>query len=363
MSRRAFIASLCAAALVAAALLSSGPSTATEVPDDLAFCVRMRAVAQSPAEIAWADTCLALAGRTAVPSPTAQPSTPGPTTATPTPTVAPTTAPTTASPSSTPPPTTAPTGFPTAATTGVPAGWVPRETRTSGMTVSSGVVQDIRIVGGNLTLTGPVTVRRVELVGGRLILSGAGCRGGAVIEDVSILRGSTTRSSDPEAIGPGGYTARRVELSGVPEGFRVGGRSSGCGPVVIEDSYAHIVAPDQCGDWHGDGLQGYDGPALTVRNTAIHFQERGGCGGTSPFFVPSNQGNTSAVVDGLLVSGGGYGFRLGVTGSVRGLAVVDGSWGYGPVDVRCSALTAWDARVVTSAGATVRALACTGSGT
>jgi hypothetical protein len=239
---------------------------------------------------------------------------------------------------------------------------VPAQTRTAGLTVSSGTVQDVRIVGGNLTLTGPVTVRRVEIVGGRIILSGAGCRGGVVIEDTSVLRGTTTRASDPEAIGPGGYTARRVKLDGVAEGFRVGGRSSGCGPVVIEDSYARVVAPDSCGDWHGDALQGYDGPAVTVRNSTLILAERGGCGGTAPFFVPSGQGNTSATVDGLLVQGGGFPFRLGVPGSVRNLAVVDRSWGYGPVDVRCSALSAWDARVVTPAGATVRTLACTGSG-
>jgi hypothetical protein len=241
---------------------------------------------------------------------------------------------------------------------------VPTQTRTTDLSVGSGTVQDLRLVGADLTITGAVTVRRVEIVGGRIILTSAGCRAGALIEDSSIIRapGQTTRGTDAEAIGPGGYTARRVKLDGVPEGFRVGGKSSGCGPVTIVDSYARIVAPDVCGDWHGDGLQGYDGPALTVRNVAIHFVERGGCGGTAPFFVPSGQGNTSADVDGLLVSGGGFSFRLGVAGSVRGLAVQDRSWGYGPVDVACSRLTAWEARVVTPDGATVRSLPCTGSG-
>ena len=45
--------------------------------------------------------------------------------------------------------------------------------------------------------------------------------------------------------------------------------------------------------------------------------------------------------------GGGFPFRLGVPGSVSGLKIVDDSWGYGPIDVNCSALTRWDAAIVT----------------
>jgi len=309
----------------------------------------MRAVAQSPDEIAWADTCLALAGRTpsSTHAPTQTPTSLAPTTVAPT-TVAPTTQ------TLTPTATAAPS-FPTAANTGAPAGWVPRETRTSTLRVTSGVVQDVRIVGANLELTGPVTVRRVELVGGRIVV--ANCRGGVVIEDTSVLRGQTTRASDPEAIGPGGYTARRVKIDGVAEGFRVGGRSSGCGPVVIEDSYARVVAPDSCADWHGDGAQLYDAPPVTIRNVSLILQERGGCGGTAALFGPDRQGNTSAVIDRLRVQGGGYPFRLGVPARVTGLDIVQG-WAYGPINVKCSVVTEWTARIVTSDGVFVRNQPC-----
>ena len=319
----------------------------------------MRSAAVTPDEIAWADTCLALAGR---PTPTALPATPGPTTTAPTPSPTPSSStsavPTPSSSGSTVPQTVTPTpqtGFPTAATTGVPPGWVPAQTRTSTLRVSSGTVQDVRIVGANLELTGPVTVRRVEIVGGRIVV--AGCRGGVVIEDTSVLRGQTTRSSDPEAIGPGGYTARRVKLDGVAEGFRVGGRSSGCGPVVIEDSYARVVAPDSCGDWHGDGTQLYDAPPVTIRNVSLILQERGGCGGTAAFFGPAAQGNSSADIERLRVQGGGYPFRLGVPGRVVGLDIVQG-WPYGPINVKCSVLTDWSARIVTASGAFVRNQPC-----
>jgi hypothetical protein len=101
-----------------------------------------------------------------------------------------------------------------------------------------------------------------------------------------------------------------------------------------------------CSDWHGDGIQGYDGGAVTVRNVTIDFQERGGCGGTAPFFYPRNQGNTSVDIDRLLVKGGGFSFRLGQPGTVRNLKIVQ-DWGYGPIDVRCSVVSVWSAHIVT----------------
>jgi hypothetical protein len=107
-----------------------------------------------------------------------------------------------------------------------------------------------------------------------------------------------------------------------------------------------VYPPNPCGDWHGDGIQGFDGPALTVRDVTIVMEEPGGCGGTAPFFYPRDQGNTSATIDGLLVQGGGVPFRLGMPGSVRGLKIVDGSWGYRPIDVRCSVLSSWGAVII-----------------
>jgi hypothetical protein len=144
----------------------------------------------------------------------------------------------------------------------------------------------------------------------------------------------------------GGYTARRVKIWRREEGFRAGGRSSGCGPVRIEDSFVKISVPPGCpGDPHSDGIQGFDGPPLTVRNTTIDFTEAA-CG-TAPFFVPESQGNTSVDVDRLLVMGGGATFRDGVPGRVRGLRIVDESWSYRPVDVECQLLRSWDAKLVT----------------
>jgi hypothetical protein len=236
-----------------------------------------------------------------------------------------------------PPPPLPVTGYPNPGNTGVPAGWVPVDTRGS-MTVSQSgsVIQDIRINGSLTINANDVTVRRVEVLGG-----GITTRNGTMLDQVSVISpGRTT-----EAVGPGGYTALRVKIHG-SEGFRVGGKSSGYGPVHIENSFALIEAPATCGDWHGDGVQGYDGPALTVRGLTIDFRERSGCGGTAPFFYPHSQGNTSADVERLLVMGGGAPLRLGMPGRVVGSAIVNNSWGYFPKDVKCSVITDWDVKIV-----------------
>jgi hypothetical protein len=299
----------------------------------------------SAAERQWLETCVsALTLPTTTPSGTSPPST---TTPAPTP-----------PPSTTQPPTPAP-GFPTPQATGVPAGWVPVSVRSTDLRVtqSGAVIQDIRFNGGNLIVDAPnVTVRRVEFLCGRINnVPGSVCRNGLVIEDTSFgfpAGPVTTRATDPPAIQHGGYTARRVKINGYPEGFRVGGKGAfACGPVTIEDSFARIVAPSPtCGDWHGDGIQGYDGPALTARNNTLELVERSGCGGTAPFFYPRNQGNTSITVDRLLVMGGGYSFRNGMPGTVRGLRIMERAGWYGPIDVRCSVMSVWEAQIVRVSG-------------
>jgi len=272
-----------------------------------------------------------------------------------------------------------PDAFPTPATTGVPGGWQPTQTRSASLTVSTPgtVVEDVRFTNGaslNLTPSADdVTVRRVEFLGGQINNQpgGEGCGNGLVVEDVSFLPHGG-RNAEPEnempAIQWGDYTARRVEVYRKGEGLFVGANSTGCdGPTLIEDSFIYVTLPPSfCGpgtlDWHTDGIQGYDGGPLTVDNTTVDAIEA--MCGTAPFFYPRNQGNTSANINHLLVAGGGYSFRLGTPGSVHDLKVVDQAWGHGPIDVRCSALSAWDAEVVTwdrstyQPDGTVRSLPC-----
>lgn len=240
--------------------------------------------------------------------------------------------------------------FPNPSNTGVPGGWKPTRTRTTDLRVTKPgtVVQNVLLKNADLLVDAPnVTIRNVELLGGRINnMPSSTCRNGTVIENTTIMPppGKSSSVDTEGVISYGGYTARRVKIWRRSEGFRDGAVSDGCGPVKIFNSFAKIVIPKGRCDLHADGIQGYDGPPLTVRNTTVDFY--GASCGTAPFFVPKEQGNTRATVNRLLVMGGGYPFRLGVKGSVRNLRIVQGSWQFGPVDVNCKALNHWDARIV-----------------
>ena len=260
--------------------------------------------------------------------------------------------------------------FPTRSSVGLPSGWTPKQVVSGDMTISTpgAVVEDLQITDGTIYVkANNVTLRRVQGRGAFVKTDpGSSCSSGLVIEDSTFVKNGTTTDGGTPVIGDGGFTVRRSVIDGLPEGIRAGGLDVGCGPVSVESSYLHIVSPDVCKDWHGDGLQGYGGDKVTVRQSTFVLDERNGCYGTAPFFYPSGQGNTSVDIDGLLVSGGGYAFRNGMPGTVKNLNVVDGDWGYGPVDVKCSVVTAWQAQTVKLASngtvTPVRSVACTGSG-
>ena len=240
------------------------------------------------------------------------------------------------------------TMWPGPGNTGVPAFWQPATTRNTTLTVTTpgAVVQDILFTNGagiNVRANN-VTIRRVLFQGGK-VDGGSGCPA-FHLDQVTFTRPGSANGDFP-TVQHGNYTADRVKMDGVTEGFRVGGAGAfGCGQVTLSNSWVRVQSPDQCQDWHGDGVQGYDGPKLIVRNVALWLDERS-CGGTAPFFYPRDQGNTSVDIDRLLVRGGGYSFRLGMPGTVRNLKLVEGSWFYGPINVRCSVLSVWDAQVAT----------------
>ena len=246
-----------------------------------------------------------------------------------------------------PPPIPASGEFPTPASTGVPPGWTPKQTRTTNLHVTQpgAVIEDVLLKNADIDVEAPnVTLRRVVLQGGVINnWPGRTCNPGLVVEQSTIepAPGQDYGNDTEGVISYGGYTAKSVKIWHRSEGFR----ASNCGPVRIEDSFALVTPPRPCGDWHGDGLQGYGADAITIRNVTLELDTTG-CGGTAPFFVPSGQGNTSVDVDRLLVKGGGYPFRLGVPGAVSGLKIADDSWAFGPVDVRCSVLNGWDAEIV-----------------
>lgn len=236
--------------------------------------------------------------------------------------------------------------YPTSTTTGVPSGWIPKLEWTGEQNVwdDGAVIEDVRLTDGLLFIRAKnVTLRRVELVDSRIINDyGRDCFNGMRLEDVSIVRGPGDVGMP--VVQSGGFTATRLKIDGLSEGIRVGEKSLGCGPVMVEDSWIRVSPPNECVqqkvDWHGDGIQGYMGPKITVRNSYIELAEVDGCLGTAAFFYP-DQGNTSATIDNVLMAGGSYVFRLGTPGSVTGLKVVEDSWVYGPVDVTDCAKVRW----------------------
>lgn len=317
----------------------------------------------------------------ATPKPTASPSvTPRPTptatptaTPTPTPTATPTPTPTptpTATPTPTPTPNPPRGGFPTRESAGLPDGWQPARQVTGDVWIreAGAVVEDLRVTNGTIYVDAPnVTLRRIDAVATSVVNDYRNiCRNGLVIEDSTFTPAARTTDQDLFVIGPGGYTVRNVLIDGLPEGLRAAGVDYGCGPVNVESSFIRVTSPTVCNDWHGDGIQGYYGDRLTVRNSVVIMEENNGCWGTAAFFYPHSQGNTSLDVDGLIVSGGGYPFRNGMPATVKNLHVLDGTWGYGPIDVKCSAVSTWQANVsrLDAAGQPVpiRPIACSMEG-
>lgn len=295
-------------------------------------------------------TPTATATATSSASPTAKPTTSTKPTA-PATSATPTASATTTTPGATPTATTSTGGsvsaaslFPTKTTTGVPSGWTPKKTVNGDYVISTdgAVVEDLRVNGGVLYIRGSnVTLRRVELVGARIVNNYAGeCYNGLRIEDTSILSGDDDEGMP--VVSSGGYTALRLKVDGPTEGLRAGEKGYGCGAILIQDSWVQVDPPEGCTTndyWHGDGFQGYMGPEVTIRNTYIGLGHNGDCVGTSPLFYP-DQGNTKITIDRVLLDGGGYSFRIGTKGTVNGLKIVDDSWKWGPMDVDdCSQVT------------------------
>ena len=234
---------------------------------------------------------------------------------------------------------------------GVPPGWKPAQTRATDLVVKKPgeVIEDLLLRNGaNLIVSAPdVTIRRVKLEGGHIQnWPGGPCSNGMLVEDTTIAppAGRSSSLDSEPAIGTGGYTARRVKIWRRSEGFRVGGRSGGCGPVRIEHSLAKMVIPDGHCEEHADGVQGFDGPPLTLSDTTVDFTEAA-CG-TAPVFLPDGQGNTSVAIRNVLLIGGGIPFRVSIPATVTDLRIADRSWVYAPVDVDCSLVRRWSARIV-----------------
>jgi hypothetical protein len=233
--------------------------------------------------------------------------------------------------------------FPTAATTGVPAGT--SLTTVSSVNLSSaGQVLDGRLVTGDVTVSANNVVIRNSEIRGRITNSSGGS---FTIQDS--LVGPVSGCASIEAVGYSNYTARRVRMRNVSDGFRVSGSN-----ILIEDSF--VLLCSQSGD-HSDGIQGYvGGNNVTVRHNTI--DQRPANDVTSPIFFADNS-RAATIVDNLIM-GGGYTLRIHDDFNpdvgpwiVTGNRIVNGAWTGGPVDTtntNCATTTWSDNRLVTIDG-------------
>jgi hypothetical protein len=160
------------------------------------------------------------------------------------------------------------------------------------------------------------------------------------------LVGPPTGCTNIEAVGVKNYTARRVRMRNVSDGFRVSGDN-----ILIEDSFVFLCSKP--GD-HSDGVQGYfGGNNVTVRHNTI--DQRNAQDVTSPIFFADD--SRSGRIENNLLMGGGYTLRIHDDHSpdigpwiITGNRIVNGAWKNGPAyttNTNCATTTWSDNRLVT----------------
>jgi hypothetical protein len=196
-----------------------------------------------------------------------------------------------------------PGAYPNPATTGVPDGWQPASTHDGDLTVTTPgtVIENMLITGDLQVRANNVTVRRTRVMG--IIWDQYDDNeqfSGLLIEDTEVGPDTGVLDWGNGAVGTAGFTARRVEIHNVTDGFRVSGDN-----IVIEDSFVKLsVRPGECN--HLDAVQGYGG-GTNVVITHNTFDARGSCGNSAVFFADSSP---QADVEDNIMLGGAYSLRL-----------------------------------------------------
>jgi hypothetical protein len=264
-------------------------------------------------------------------------------------------------------------GFPNDTTVGIAQfpGWEPDvvvEDQVDGWYIdeTDAVIEDVRYLNTPVIVRATnVTFRRCEFIG--CILDNnynTDLWNRMVVEDCTL-------KCDPPGFRPlvghslpsiatGGYTARRVALIDVTEGFRTGGsnytlqdESDLLGKQVrLIDCYSRHTGPDPCTaqdgiDYHGDGLQTFDGALggvpLVIRNCRFKSIDKRTteqpeeeplplCSGTSCIISGFHQ-SLEADVDGFLMGGAAATFAVESGGDFRNLYFEDDDWVFTPVSV------------------------------
>ena len=265
--------------------------------------------------------------------------------------------PTTPPPTPTPPP---PSGgscalpkYPTGSCTGVPSDVTLTNYTGSLVITTPGQVIDGKTINGTLDIRAHDVVIKNSQINGPIMNDNTSTRYRFTVED-SFIRGAASGCSSwgNGAVGVAEYTARRVRISGFPDGFRVAGSN-----ILIEDSHVTLCSANV--NDHSDGIQVYgasNSTNITIRHNTIDQRPVTNGAATAPIFAPvdgaqqGNSGVTLSIVDNL-VAGGGYSIRAFGTLPMTVLAftgnkVVNNTWAYGPLDVTCSKIQSFSGNAV-----------------
>lgn len=237
-----------------------------------------------------------------------------------------------------PPPPSGLDGFPTSTTVGVFAanpGWVPDDTITDDMFVTDPgeIVENLRFEDCALVVEAiSTTVRNCEFVNAGITnISGTTVYGNLIVEDCTFTVDNGDYLPTQSALYGGGYTVRRCAIIDVNEGFSVESPAGSGWDVVIEDTWCRIHPPDDCTDWHGDGLQTLgDVPEgeITFTNSvigAVPLIPEDDCGASSAIDL-YHTNMAHGVINGLILFGGGFSLRQGAPTDVNGLYIVEDSY-------------------------------------
>ena len=209
------------------------------------------------------------------------------------------------------------------------------------VTTNGAVIENLDIKGMITINANNVTVRNVRVTsnGEKYLINIATGRSGTVIEDVEL----NGRRITTHGIVGSGYTARRVNMYAVGDGFRAGSNT------LIEDSWVHDLGHDGAHEAspHFDAVQSIGGTNITIRNNRLEGPWRGQ---TSAILMMPYVGLLGDVlIENNKLSGGTFTLFVLLPGegtwgggasapydparpvTVRNNTFVNGSAGYGPL--------------------------------
>jgi hypothetical protein len=300
----------------------------------------------------WANAAInfSLIGMYTPAGPTTEPTTVSPS---PSVSVTPSTVPTTVTPTpteTTDPPVTA--DYPTATTTGVPAGTTLTNVSGNMVITTANTVVNAKNITGDVDIRASGVVIQNSKISGKVVNDNISTHNAFTIKDSQVGLDTGCSAWLNGAIGIENYTALRVKLLNFSDGFRISGSN-----VLIQDSFVKLCGPDP--SYHSDGIQAYGAGAasnIVIKHNVVDQRAVNGEAQTAPIFVPNDnagQGNQgiSVVVDDNVLAAGSYSLRVFgnlpfTAPSVSGNKIVDGTWGYGPVDVNCDRIGTWERNAV-----------------